>query len=393
MDFGYSYKAGSADSGVVRSRTDRVATGGAVTQGYSYDGRNRVTRAKETRGDVVTASWSYCYDPNGNRVFDSTSTSAAATVACPGSSGGPAASYTYDATNTLTGRASAPASAFGYDANGAETAGVGAGTRTNGKWSPRMQLTGVDVDGAAHSFGYAGEGNKERTVFDQAGYQNTALGVTTQTGTGANTVVREPDGTPVALRTGGKSYYFVADRQGSTISLVDAGGVPRNAYSYDPYGVSRSKTEPVANRYQYIGGQYDTTTGLYHLQARYYDPTLGRFTQPDPSGQEANTYLYSSAKPIMMSDPTGLGGWKDVGAVAGGIVSAGVGAGICAATAIVGCVAAGAVVGASLTTAGGFLGAAAGNEDVTGGDVGLWAGGGALSGASSGIGGWIGGLF
>ena len=326
MDFGYSYKAGSADSGVVRSRTDRVATGGAVTQAYSYDGRNRVTRAKETRGAVVTASWSYCYDPNGNRVFDSTS--AAATVACPGSSGGPAASYTYDATNTLTSRAGQSASAFAYDANGAELSGVGAGTRTNGKWSARMQLTGVTVDGAAHSFGYAGEGNKERTVFDQVGYQNTALGVTTQTGTGANTVVREPDGTPVALRTGGKSYYFVADRQGSTISLVDAAGVPRNAYSYDPYGVSRSKTEPVANPYQYIGGQYDTTTGLYHLQARYYDPTLGRFTQPDPSGQEANTYLYTSADPINLSDPSGLWPWLATGLLGiavGGLVGGPVG--------------------------------------------------------------------
>ncbi|WP_343244897.1 RHS repeat-associated core domain-containing protein [Streptomyces sp. SID14478] len=26
--------------------------------------------------------------------------------------------------------------------------------------------------------------------------------------------------------------------------------------------------------------------GLIHFQARYYDPDIGRFTQPDPSGQE-----------------------------------------------------------------------------------------------------------
>ena len=277
-----------------------------MTQGYSYDGRNRLTRAKETRGDVVAASWSYCYDPNGNRTFDSTST--AATVACPGQAGGPAPSNIYDATNSLTSRAGQPSSAFGYDGNGAETAGVGSNSRTNGKWNPRMQLTGLTVDGGAHSFAYAGEGNKERTVFGQAGYQNTALGVTTQTGAGANTVVREPDGTPVAVRVGGASFYFVADRQGSTISLVDAAGVPRNAYSYDPYGAPRSKTEAVANPYRYIGGQYDTTTGLYHLQARYYDPTLGRFTQPDPSGQEANTCLYASANPIVFVDFSGLYG-------------------------------------------------------------------------------------
>ncbi|MFI5859742.1 RHS repeat-associated core domain-containing protein [Streptomyces parvulus] len=32
---------------------------------------------------------------------------------------------------------------------------------------------------------------------------------------------------------------------------------------------------------------------------RYYDPTLGRFTQPDPSGQEQNAYLYAASDPIV----------------------------------------------------------------------------------------------
>ncbi|MGW7337317.1 RHS repeat-associated core domain-containing protein [Streptomyces sp. NPDC054808] len=40
---------------------------------------------------------------------------------------------------------------------------------------------------------------------------------------------------------------------------------------------------------------------------RYYDPTLGRFTQPDPSGQETNPYLYAGGDPINQTDPGGLG--------------------------------------------------------------------------------------
>ncbi|MEU8295181.1 RHS repeat-associated core domain-containing protein [Streptomyces pseudogriseolus] len=36
-------------------------------------------------------------------------------------------------------------------------------------------------------------------------------------------------------------------------------------------------------------------------------PTLGRFTQPDPSGQETNPYLYAGGDPINRMDPTGLG--------------------------------------------------------------------------------------
>ncbi|WP_374206370.1 RHS repeat-associated core domain-containing protein [Streptomyces sp. WAC04114] len=39
---------------------------------------------------------------------------------------------------------------------------------------------------------------------------------------------------------------------------------------------------------------------------RYYDPTLARFTQPDPSGQETNPYLYAAGDFINNSDPTGL---------------------------------------------------------------------------------------
>ena len=210
--------------------------------------------------------------------------------------------------------------------------------------------------GHSNAFGYAGEGNKDRVSANGGGYQNTLLGVTAQTGDGANTVVREPDGTPVALGVGGASYYFVADRQGSTISLVEAHGVPRNAYTYDPFGNARTATEAVASPYQYIGGQYDTTTGLYHLQARYYDPTLGRFTQPDPSGQETNTYLYSSANPIMMSDPTGLYGWSDfgsdVGGTVGGVVAGAIVGAACKASLGFGCLAAGAVAGAAFSGAG-----------------------------------------
>ncbi|THA22568.1 RHS repeat-associated core domain-containing protein, partial [Streptomyces sp. A1277] len=55
-----------------------------------------------------------------------------------------------------------------------------------------------------------------------------------------------------------------------------------------------------------FAGAYNDPTGLYKMGARYYDPALGRFTQPDPSGQETNTYLYAAGDPINHTDPTGL---------------------------------------------------------------------------------------
>lgn len=45
------------------------------------------------------------------------------------------------------------------------------------------------------------------------------------------------------------------------------------------------------------------------MGARYYDPQLGRFTQPDPSGQETNPYLYAAGDPVNRTDPSGLFGF------------------------------------------------------------------------------------
>jgi hypothetical protein len=48
---------------------------------------------------------------------------------------------------------------------------------------------------------------------------------------------------------------------------------------------------------------------LLKLGARYYDPTLGRFTQPDPAGQGPNPYAYAGDDPANHTDPTGRFDW------------------------------------------------------------------------------------
>ncbi|MFF7542234.1 RHS repeat-associated core domain-containing protein [Streptomyces canus] len=52
-------------------------------------------------------------------------------------------------------------------------------------------------------------------------------------------------------------------------------------------------------------GTYLDPSGLYKMGARYYDPQLGRFTQPDPSGKESNPYAYAAGDPINRTDPSG----------------------------------------------------------------------------------------
>ncbi|MFJ8150498.1 RHS repeat-associated core domain-containing protein [Streptomyces sp. NPDC096048] len=70
-----------------------------------------------------------------------------------------------------------------------------------------------------------------------------------------------------------------------------------------PRGIT---AEAVPQSYRYAGA-YADPTGLYKMGHRYYDPSLGRLTQPDPSGQEENAHLYAGGDPINNVDPTGLG--------------------------------------------------------------------------------------
>lgn len=53
-------------------------------------------------------------------------------------------------------------------------------------------------------------------------------------------------------------------------------------------------------------GATETRRGHPLFGARYYDPTLGRWTQQDPSGQDANPYAYAGCNPINSADPSGL---------------------------------------------------------------------------------------
>lgn len=281
----YSYQGPAGDTALVQSMTD---TAGAATS-YGYDSLGRLTTASLGGGSPQT--WAYAYDDAGNR------TSAA--------TGGVTTSYGYNAANQLTSR-NGSTSGWAYDANGNETAGLGTTTRTDAAYSPLDQLTDLTSNGTATSYDYADTTNRERVTAGNTSFQHGPLGLTTQTTTGTtSTFIRDPSGTLIAYRTGGASYYYLFDRLGSVVGLVDSTGALVNSYSYDPYGAPRTATEQVPQPYRYTSGYLDPT-GLYHLQARYYDPSLGRFTQPDPSGQENNAYLYAGGNPCNNVDPTGL---------------------------------------------------------------------------------------
>ncbi|MFZ7091490.1 RHS repeat-associated core domain-containing protein, partial [Primorskyibacter sp. 2E233] len=77
----------------------------------------------------------------------------------------------------------------------------------------------------------------------------------------------------------------------------------------------------------WIGERYDAGVGLQYLNARYYDPELAVFIQPDwfevtKAGVGTNRYAYSFNDPVNLRDPEGNCVW-DACIVEGIIVAAG----------------------------------------------------------------------
>jgi RHS repeat-associated protein len=93
----------------------------------------------------------------------------------------------------------------------------------------------------------------------------------------------------------------------------DGPEIPVIEYSYDDYGaqIATPGGDPY-NPYRFQSQPLDEESGLYYLQARYYNPGLGKFIQADPLryGAGLNLYDYCANDPVNNSDPRGLSPWS-----------------------------------------------------------------------------------
>lgn len=96
--------------------------------------------------------------------------------------------------------------------------------------------------------------------------------------------------------------------------MMTSGGALNTRQTYYPYGAERvhdGSAFPTGMDYTFTGQKNDATTGLMYYGARYYDTTLGRFTQadtivPNPFNPQAlNRYAYTLNNPVRYTDPTG----------------------------------------------------------------------------------------
>ena len=83
--------------------------------------------------------------------------------------------------------------------------------------------------------------------------------------------------------------------------------------------VSYNNSVAKLNPFRYRGYYYDAETGLYYLNSRYYDPSIGRFINADDISyiqptdiNGLNLFAYCGNNPIMRNDPEGTSWWDDI---------------------------------------------------------------------------------
>lgn len=109
----------------------------------------------------------------------------------------------------------------------------------------------------------------------------------------------------------GTVHYYYTDQNGNVLAKADAQGNIVARYDYKPYGASVPGMGVPPNGPGYSGHINDPETGLIYMQARYYDPEVGRFLSVDPDVSKPgnvfnfNRYEYVNNNPIMGIDPTG----------------------------------------------------------------------------------------
>jgi RHS repeat-associated protein len=117
-------------------------------------------------------------------------------------------------------------------------------------------------------------------------------------------------GETVAVREGSTVYAAVGDHLGSVTVLAQGGSVA-GATRYLPYGAIRWESGLWSTDRRFTGQRWEASLGLYDYKARFYDPTLGRFLQPDPIVPEPgdpralNRYAYVYNNPLRYTDPSG----------------------------------------------------------------------------------------
>jgi RHS repeat-associated protein len=114
-------------------------------------------------------------------------------------------------------------------------------------------------------------------------------------------------GMTVAMDDGSNLMYFLTDHLGSIVEVFDDTGGIFSEERYLPFGKVRTDIGPAAQTdFGYIFQRNLPEMGLMDYKARFYNPCIMEFQQPDTVGM-GNRYAYVYNNPINFNDPSGHG--------------------------------------------------------------------------------------
>ncbi|MEP3893190.1 MAG: RHS repeat-associated core domain-containing protein [Litorimonas sp.] len=232
--------------------------------------------------------------------------------------------YIYSGSSVAHAPASVEGQALTYDANGNMTLGLNGKTMTyDGENRPLSVTLGVNTSG----YVYGADGTRLMKL-EQIGTQpqSTTLyvGGVEIRDPGANEVVLAYPHENMRLKfanansTPEVSYLF-RDHLNSVRMIADGNQAIEERSTYKPFGEENESVLAASKAQEtigWIGERHDAGAGLQYLNARYYDPELALFIQPDwfevtETGVGTNRYSYSFNDPVNLSDPGGNSAWSD----------------------------------------------------------------------------------
>ncbi|MGE0056299.1 MAG: RHS repeat-associated core domain-containing protein [Hyphomicrobium sp.] len=104
------------------------------------------------------------------------------------------------------------------------------------------------------------------------------------------------------------TLYVHVDHLNRPMMMTDASKANVWAAEYTPWGSFQSATGAQTLNTRFPGQYYQLEAGLHYNWHRHYDPTIGRYTQPDPLGfvDGPSVYAYARSAPQIGADFMGL---------------------------------------------------------------------------------------
>ena len=306
----------------------------AIDQTFTYDARGLVTAIDD--GAVPANDRAYSYDGLGYLK----------TASGPWGTG----SYDYDSIGNLHSKQLGSRTvSLNYDSNNRVSQSIDSGTsgtRTIG-YDVRGNVTTlgnlgmaydhsdqpIAVTGTANGIGsangtylYDGNLKRVRSVINDGSETKTIYNIYDMSGQLVHIhklsdnvkmdYIHGPTGTLARVANNNQPTYLHPDHLGSAQAGTKQDGTIDWRTQYTPFGEEIVSPAANDNLDGFTGHIKDKATGLNYMQARYYDPVIGRFLSVDPvtfletdDPRYFNRYAYTANNPINAIDPTGEWIW------------------------------------------------------------------------------------